>query len=128
MSLTLTLAYAGVGLMVYFFALVLYRLFLHPLAGFPGSKIAAATVLYEFYYDAIKTGQYTFKIQEMHEKYGPIIRISPEELHCNDPSFIDVLYAGGSVRRDKYKFFLNQFPIPKVPNNIDNTIDIPAKH
>ncbi|KAK3938302.1 hypothetical protein QBC46DRAFT_343681 [Diplogelasinospora grovesii] len=50
----------------------------------------------------------------MHEKYGPIVRISPHELHCNDPSFIDTLYAGGSVRRDKYEYFASQFGIPEV--------------
>ncbi|KAI1208152.1 putative cytochrome P450 [Annulohypoxylon truncatum] len=108
MSSTSMLAYAGVVVVVYLITLVLYRLLLHPLAGFPGPKLAAATVLYEFYYDAIKKGQYTFQIQEMHGKYGPIVRISPEELHCNDPAFIATLYTGGSVRRDKYKHYTNQ--------------------
>ncbi|OTB00292.1 hypothetical protein M426DRAFT_267883 [Hypoxylon sp. CI-4A] len=90
---------------------IVYRLFLHPLAGFPGPKLAAATLWYEFYYDGIKPGRYTFKIGELHEKYGPIVRISPEELHCNDPGFIDTLYAGGSTRRDKYEFFTKQFGV-----------------
>jgi hypothetical protein len=25
---------------------------------------------YQFYYDVIKQGQYTFKLRELHEKYG----------------------------------------------------------
>lgn len=37
------------------------------------------------YYDAWLGGQYTFKIIELHKKYGPIIRISPWELHIADP-------------------------------------------
>ncbi|KAI1380471.1 putative cytochrome P450 [Hypoxylon crocopeplum] len=111
---TLTLACAGAAaLAVYITVLVLYRLFLHPLADFPGPKLAAATVWYEFFYDGIKRGQYTFRIREMHEKYGPIVRISPDELHCNDPAFIDTLYAGGHVRRDKYEYFASQFGIPE---------------
>ncbi|KAI0550319.1 putative cytochrome P450 [Xylaria curta] len=98
---------------LYLAGLIIYRLYFHPLAQYPGPKLAAATVWYEFYYDGVKRGQYTFKIQEMHNKYGPIVRISPEELHCNDPSFIDTLYAGGSVHRDKYEYFASQFGIPQ---------------
>lgn len=47
-----------------------YRLYLHPLAKYPGPKLAAISLLYEFYYDGIKGGQYTFEIGRMHERYG----------------------------------------------------------
>jgi hypothetical protein len=33
-------------------------------------KLAAATFLYEFYYDVIKGGMYIWEIERMHEKYG----------------------------------------------------------
>ncbi|KAI1141447.1 putative cytochrome P450 [Hypoxylon sp. FL0543] len=102
---------AGGVLVAYLIGLVVYRLYFHPLSEFPGPKLAAATVWYEFYYDGIKGGRYTFKIREMHEQYGPIIRISPNELHCNDLGFIDTLYAGGSARRDKYAYYATQFGI-----------------
>ncbi|KAI9837891.1 MAG: hypothetical protein M1837_002681 [Sclerophora amabilis] len=92
--------------------ITIYRLVLHPLARYPGPKLAAATVMYEFYYDAIKGGMYVFEIQRMHEKYGPIVRISPNELHVNEPSFIDELYAGGGKARDKYDYATAQFGIP----------------
>jgi cytochrome P450 len=97
---------------LYLFSLAVYRLFLHPLAGYPGPRIAALTVWYEFYYDGLKRGRYTFEIQRMHEKYGPVVRISPDELHVNEPTFIDELYAGGSKKRDKYPYFSAQFGIP----------------
>ncbi len=54
----------------YVLALVVYRLWLSPLAKFPGPKIAAATLWYETYHDAFRWGQYTFEIAKMHEKYG----------------------------------------------------------
>ena len=50
--------------------LAYYRLFLHQLSRFPGPKLAALTLWYEFYYDVALGGQYTFRIGKMHEKYG----------------------------------------------------------
>lgn len=49
---------------------IIHRLYVHPLAGFPGPKLTAATFLYEFYYDVIKGGMYIWEIERMHEKYG----------------------------------------------------------
>jgi hypothetical protein len=92
---------------------------LHPLNGIPGPKLAAATYLPEFYHDVVRYGCYTKEIAKMHEKYGephidslkgvdtnrvepgPIVRISPHEVHCNDISFADEIYAVGGRKRDK---------------------------
>ncbi|KAK0614968.1 cytochrome P450 [Bombardia bombarda] len=79
--------------------LVIYRLYFSPLAGFPGSRLAAASSWYEFYYDYWLDGQYIFEIERMHKKYGPIIRINPEELSIHDPDFYNELYVTESKRR-----------------------------
>jgi hypothetical protein len=57
---------------VYIGSVAFRRLFLHPLARFPGPKLAAVTRWYEGYYDVIQNGRYTFRIAEMHKKYGKI--------------------------------------------------------
>ncbi|KAJ5356412.1 cytochrome P450 [Penicillium concentricum] len=80
-------------------SLAVSRLWLSPIAGFPGSKLAAVTFWYEFYYDWILTGKYYERIKEMHDEYGPIIRISPDELHIADASFYDQLYVSTAVRK-----------------------------
>lgn len=59
-----------VAIALYPLALAFYRLLLHPLAAFPGPKLAAVTRYVEAYYDVFHNGQYTFKIREMHRKYG----------------------------------------------------------
>lgn len=43
---------------------------LHPLSKFPGPKVAAASYLYEAYYDWWLLGRYSKVIQRMHEQYG----------------------------------------------------------
>ena len=48
----------------------IYRLYLSPIAHFPGRKLAALTFWYEFYFDVIKRGSYVWEIQKMHETYG----------------------------------------------------------
>lgn len=58
-------------------AIAIYHLFFHPLASFPGPKLAAITVLYEAYYDVWKGGKYIFKVNELHRKYGKIPKSSP---------------------------------------------------
>jgi hypothetical protein len=52
----------------------------HPLARFPGPKIAAASYLYEAYYDWWLVGRYGHEIRRMHEKYGecPCLKVKTE--------------------------------------------------
>jgi hypothetical protein len=63
----------------YLISLAIYRLYFSPIAKFPGPKLAALTKWYEFYYDVVLQGQFTYRIQEMHKKYGKVPRrqISP---------------------------------------------------
>lgn len=56
--------------LTYVTGLIAYRLLFSPLAKFPGSKLAAATGWYEFYYDWWRNGKYIFEIEKMHRKYG----------------------------------------------------------
>lgn len=123
----------GAAILFYFIGRSFYRLYVSPLAKFPGPKLAALTLWYEGYYDIVKRGQYTFEIGRMHEKYGriihadastlrssqanrrfpgPIVRISPYEIHVNDPEYYEELYNGVSKKRDKYPWALKIFGAP----------------
>ena len=51
---------------------IVYRLYLGPLAGFPGPKLAAATNLYNAYYDLILHGSFIKLLPALHRKYGAL--------------------------------------------------------
>jgi hypothetical protein len=66
-----TLITTVLGLLIsYVVGNAVYQCYFSPLAKFPGPKLAAATRLYEVYYDVFKWGRYTFEIKEMHKRYG----------------------------------------------------------
>lgn len=63
--LTVLTAFIAVGI-----CLVVWRLYFHPLSGFPGPKLAAATYWYTTYYEVWKDGSMVEHIGELHQKYG----------------------------------------------------------
>ncbi|RAL66792.1 hypothetical protein DID88_007575 [Monilinia fructigena] len=97
----------------------LWRLFFSPISHIPGPRLAALTSWYEFYYDVIKPGQFVWHIRDLHEKYGPIVRVTPWEIHIKDVTFLDEIYAPASRNREKYSF---QTRTLKVPLSIGGTI------
>ena len=64
----------------------------------------------------ILRGQYTFHIQKLHAKYGPIVRINPFELHISDPDYYDELYASSASgeKSDKWEWYTKQFGTPEA--------------
>ncbi|KAH8772486.1 cytochrome P450, partial [Diaporthe sp. PMI_573] len=90
---------------IYLITKVIYRLYVHPLSRFPGPKLAAATYLYGAYYDVVQEAQFVFKLNALHDTYGPVVRISPGEIHVRDSGFFDTLHpgpGGKKTHRDKW--------------------------
>jgi hypothetical protein len=87
---------------VYIFGLAVFRLYFHRISHIPGPKLAALTYYYQTYYELFPyQGQFVFKCEELHKKYGPIIRIGPDEVHINDHRFYTELYGSALHRRNK---------------------------
>jgi hypothetical protein len=69
-SPTTTFSLIGTLWLLYLVSLAVSRLYLSPLARFPGPKAAALSRWYEFYYEVVLKGQYFRRIDEMHNQYG----------------------------------------------------------
>ncbi|KAI0434028.1 putative cytochrome P450 [Xylaria sp. FL1042] len=107
---------------IFFFAtiswLTFYRLYLSPLSKIPGPKLAAISTLYEAYYDLVHKGggRFAFKIKELHERYGPIVRVGPNEVHIDDPEYYNVVYSKSTAARpiDKLEKYKHRFGMPEA--------------
>ncbi|OBR03029.1 Averantin oxidoreductase [Colletotrichum higginsianum IMI 349063] len=62
--------------------IITYRIHFHPLRHYPGPKVAAATKLYRLYFTT--RGEGASLPKRLHDRYGAIVRIGPDEL-----SYID---------------------------------------
>ncbi|KAF7509483.1 hypothetical protein GJ744_008046 [Endocarpon pusillum] len=99
----------------------LYRIYLSPLAAIPGPKTAALTGAYEQYYDLIEKARFPWKIEQLHKKYGPIVRIRPNEVHINDPAYGETHFSSSpTLQLNKYAPHQNQFGMPQ---STFNTVD-----
>ncbi|KAI1759892.1 cytochrome P450 [Hypoxylon sp. FL1150] len=117
---------SGAHILVYIFSIlclvaisvVVYRVTFHPLARIPGPFLAAITGLYEAYYECIKDGggRYWVEIQEMHRRYGPIVRINPWEVHIADPDWNAVYKYSSKASKPRWFYFrfFGKFPSTNV--------------
>ncbi|KAI9651889.1 MAG: hypothetical protein M1831_007511 [Alyxoria varia] len=115
----------GLGVLIlYCFCLCTYRVYFHPLAAVPGPKLAALTQWVEVYYECFKKhpggrgGQFMFAYRHWHVKYGPIVRISPNEVHIQDAPFYETLYSQ-SRNQNKLEKYQHRF------NNTHATFSTP---
>ena len=76
----LLLVFALASITLYGIVLVVWRLYLSPLAQIPGPKLAALTQWYETYLEIVKGGggQFLFEYRKWHEKYGASLRQESE--------------------------------------------------
>src|SRR5699024_903351 len=85
---------ASVGFVLascYTVVLVIYRLNFHPLARFPGPRRCAISSLPSIY--SLLRGRLGFDNKKLHDKYGPVVRVSPNELSFNSAQSWEDIYG-----------------------------------
>ncbi|KAJ3453469.1 hypothetical protein MRS44_017716 [Fusarium solani] len=110
-----------------FLALAIYRICFHPLAGYPGPKLAACSQLW--FIRAWAGGNYPFDMRRAHDKYGDVVRVAPNELSFNTPQAYKDIYGHAIEGRKpflKSRVFYDRGPSVVHPD-IVFTID-PEQH
>lgn len=72
-------------------SLVIYRLFFHPLAKVPGPRLAAVTSLW--YASQVSKSRMFLQSRELHDKYGPAVRIGPNEVQFDSREAFQAIYG-----------------------------------
>ncbi|KAH6615956.1 cytochrome P450 [Chaetomium sp. MPI-SDFR-AT-0129] len=127
--LTLTLGQVlAVGLttlILYTTSYLFYNVFLHPLRAYPGPLVMRATR----WGHSIRhmRGTLPFDVLALHKRYGPVVRIAPDELAFADPrAWKDIMgHKGGGgnnagSEEDMLKYDKFYRPVESVPRDIVN--------
>ncbi|KAK4495343.1 hypothetical protein PRZ48_013674 [Zasmidium cellare] len=102
MSILSLLALLPASLAVYAVGLIVYRVYFHPLAKYPGPFLAKITDLHQTYH-ALK-GDRHLEFWRCHEKYGPVFRFGPNSLSFNTNTALKEIY-GFKANVQKAKFY-----------------------
>lgn len=99
---------------------VVYQRLLHPLARFPGPFLAGLTEISKFSY--FWSLQIDRKLFALHEKYGPIVRIGPNELSFYGAEAVAPIYKSGRVMPKSH--FYDGFTTfkPNLFGNLDEDV------
>ncbi|KAF4916373.1 Cytochrome P450 monooxygenase 1 [Colletotrichum viniferum] len=98
-----------------------YNVFFHPLRDYPGPLLQRASSLPWAFQNA--TGKQAFLTQKLHDRYGPVVRISPNHLSFTQPDAWKEIYgfqpsSKGSTEMNKSKIFSET--VEELPKSIIN--------
>lgn len=105
-SLCCTSALAGLAAaFVAITSYIVYQFYFHPLAKYPGPFLGRLTQWYDVYHAYV--GDKHILFYQLHQKYGSVVRFSPNSLSINDPAALKTIYAhGANVQKSEfYKCF-----------------------
>ncbi|KAI0967161.1 isotrichodermin C-15 hydroxylase [Xylaria arbuscula] len=106
------------GTLVYAAVSVVYNLYFHPLAAFPGPLLRRVSrVPWSL---AVLHGTAIYEAADLHEKYGPVVRLAPNELAFRDPRAWKDIMGGGLSDIPKW---IRMYGVPAfLPPHVQNTI------
>ena len=97
-----------------------HRLYLHPLANFPGPRLARASSLWSS--SAARKLRRAQAIQEAHDRYGPVVRVGPNELSFSSSTVLKDIYGHGSALPKSAFYAAGKF------SSVDNIFSMRNRH
>lgn len=86
----LVLIYLPISLAVYSLVWTIYTLNWHPLSSIPGPLWACISRTWLMYHHGV--GDVDIATRQLHARYGPIVRIAPDEVTVADPSALPLIF------------------------------------
>lgn len=91
----------GILSVFYIVVTTFYRLYLHPLAAYPGPLLGRLTQWYDVYH--AYRGDKHINFVYLHARYGPVVRYSPNSLAINEPAALQAIYGhNANVRKSDF--------------------------
>ncbi|KAH7354879.1 cytochrome P450 [Rhexocercosporidium sp. MPI-PUGE-AT-0058] len=92
----------AVSVSIYILLLVIYRLYFHPLANYPGPVFGRMTDWYTVYHAWLANRHTDF--HRLHQKYGEIVRVGPNRISVNSIEGLKAIY-GSKANTQKSKTY-----------------------
>ncbi|ROT36462.1 averantin oxidoreductase [Sodiomyces alkalinus F11] len=105
---------------------VIYNLYCHPLARFPGPFLAKVSPFPNV--TALLRGRIPFWIKAQHDRYGPIVRVSPNELSFDNEAAWKDIYGSRPGHKNFHKDPIHVGSIQAVPGVSTITMANDADH
>ncbi|KAJ9622840.1 hypothetical protein H2204_011449 [Knufia peltigerae] len=96
----------------------LYNAFVHPLAKIPGPRLYAASSLP--YLAGLLSGRWPYILRDLHDKYGPVVRFTPNDVSFITPTGWQTIY--GHKRHGQLSFQKDKRLYRSALTNADNIL------
>jgi len=109
---------------VYLTAIALNRLYISPIAKFPGPKLAALSKWYEFYYDVVLRGKFSGHKTELHEIYGEMAHLRIPRMPNTAQGRLFALRHGSSMSTIHHSTKSSSIRIKNLSRILGLTLDL----
>jgi cytochrome P450 len=114
------------SVVLYVVGFVVHRLYFHPLAKFPGPKFNAISPIPSII--SLLRGRIPLEVKQMHDKYGPVVRVTPTELSFNGAQAWEDIYGHRQGLTNMHKDPVHVGSVDPIPGVTTLTMADDANH